>query len=241
MIHVLVDIDETMLSVPEGIDTKASATMFKKVFGVNAHEDLIDNVGKTEMGIIQEVLEKVGVSRKEAEQEPSFMEVPDEAYRVWGQATAQELKENPPRVLPGIPELLAALSKNPNVKLGLLSGNSVERAEAKLKSVQLDTFFRDSETNQLVGVFGDMAPKRDQLFDIIKQQATPEDCFVIIDDSLIGAKMAQAHKIPVLMVATGKATEEQLKPFTSNVFPDFGENRWQQVVSLIETVSRSDT
>lgn len=79
-----------------------------------------------------------------------------------------------------------------------------------------------------------MAARRDQLFDIIKQQVTAEDRFVIVDDSIIGAKMAQAHNLPVIMVATGKATEDQLRPFTPNVFPDFGENRWQQTVSLIE-------
>lgn len=129
MIHVLVDIDETMLSVPEGINAKASSVMFKKVFGVDAHEELIDNVGKTEMGIIQEVLKKVGVrNNRITEQEPSVSLVPDEAYIVWAQATGQELKDHPVRVLPGIPELLTALSKNPNVKLGLLSGNSPQRA-----------------------------------------------------------------------------------------------------------------
>lgn len=85
-------------------------------------------------------------------------------------------------------------------------------------------------------VFGNMAPKRDQLFDIIRNQATSKDNFIIIDDSIIGVKMAQQHSIPVIMVATGKATEEQLKVFTPYVFPDFGDDRWQQVVSLIGTI-----
>ncbi len=240
MIHVLIDIDETILSVPEGINVKASAVMFKQVFGIDAHEELIDNVGKTEMGIIQEVLEKVKAKERTPGQETSLVEVPEEAYRVWGEATSQELKDHPPRVLPGILELLTALSKNPEVKLGLLTGNSPERAEAKLKSAQLDAFFRDKETNQLSGVFGDNTSRRDQLFDIIKQQVTPDDSFVVIDDSIIGARMAQSHNIPIIMVATGKATEEQLSPFTPYIFPDFGENRWQKVVSLIETITRNN-
>lgn len=236
MIHVLVDIDETMLSVPEGINAKASSLMFKKVFGIDAHEELIDNIGKTEMGIIQEVLEKVGTNQRVTKQEPSVIEVPDEAYKVWAQATGQELKDHPVRVLPGIPEFLIALSKNPKVKLGLLSGNSPYRAEEKLKSAHLDTFFREPDTQQLNGVFGNLVARRDQLFDIIKQQTTAEDRFVIIDDSLIGARVAQVHNLPMIMVATGKATEEQLRSFTPYVFPDFGENRWQQAVSLIETM-----
>ncbi|EKD85814.1 MAG: HAD superfamily hydrolase [uncultured bacterium] len=233
MLHVLIDIDETILSVPEGINAKASSVMFKKVFGLDADEGMIDNVGKTEMGIIQEVLEKVGTVKSSPERESQVVDVPEEAYQVWGQSTSQELKNHPARVLPGIPELLTALSKDPHVKLGLLTGNSSERAEAKLKSAGLDTFFRDPETQKLIGVFGEMALKRDQLFDLVKRQATPEDRFVIVDDSLIGARMAQTHNIPIVMVATGKATEEQLSPFTPHVFSDFGENRWEQASSLI--------
>lgn len=229
MINVLFDVDETMLSVPEGINAKTSSIMFKKVFSIDAHEEMIDNVGKTEMGIIQEVLAKV-------KREPLVNKIPDEAYRVWAQAIGKELKIHPVRVLPGIPELLTQLSKNPKIKLSLLSGNSMFRAEKKLKSANLDGFFKDPITKQLNGVFGNMAPKRNQLFDIIKQKTTKEDRFVIVDDSLIGAKMAKEHGIPIIMVATGKATEEQLKNFTPYVFSDFGEERWQQVVSLIEAI-----
>ena len=226
MVHVLFDIDETMLSLPKGINAKTSSVMFKKVFGVDANEEMIENIGKTEVGIIQEVLEKVGVSQR----------VTEEAYKVWAQATEQEMKDHPARVLPGIPELLTALSKNPRIKLELLSGNSVWRAEAKLKSVHLDTFFRDPDTRQLNGVFGNMASTREQLFDIIKKQVIGGDKLVIIDDSLMGARAAQSYNLPMVMVATGKATEEQLQAFTPYVFSDFGENRWQEAVSLIETM-----
>ena len=228
MIHVLVDIDETMLSVGEGINAKTSSVMFKKVFGVDAHEEMINNVGKTEMGIILEVLEKVHSPVKE---------ISEEAYRVWAQAMSEQFIDHPVKVLPGIPEFLTTLFNNPNVKLSLLTGNSPERAEAKLKSGNLDRFFRNPSSGQLTGVFGNMAPKRDQLFDIIKQQATSEDKFVIVDDSVIGGEMAQTHNIPIIMVATGRATEEQLKPFTSHVFPDFGGYRWQEAVSLVETIA----
>lgn len=202
MIHVLFDIDETLLSVPEGINARASSVMFKKVFGLEAHEEIISNVVKTEKGIIKEVLEKVGHKPRNTEQEPAFFEVPEEAYKVWAQATAQELKLHPVRVLPGIIELLKALSRNSSVKLGLLTGNNPYRAEEKLKSANLESFFRNPD-GKLVGVFGDMADKREKLFDILQQQSTPEDKFIIIDDSLIGARMARSHGIPMIMVARG--------------------------------------
>ncbi|MEK7591795.1 MAG: HAD hydrolase-like protein [Patescibacteria group bacterium] len=233
MLHVLIDIDETILSVPEGINARASSLMFKKVFNLDADESMIDNVGKTEMGIIQEVLEKVGTVTSSSEHKSQVLEIPKEAYKVWGNTTSKELKDHPARILPGIPELLTALSKNPSVKLGLLTGNSSYRAEAKLNSARLDTFFRDPETQILIGVFGEMAMKREQLFDLVIQQTTSEDRFVILDDSLIGAKMAQTHNIPIIMVATGKATAEQLLQLTPFVFSDLGESRWKQAASLI--------
>ena len=229
MIHVLVDIDETMLSVGEGINAKTSAVMFKKVFGVEGHEEMIDNVGKTERGIISEVLEKL---------HSPVSAIPKEAYQVWAQAMREQFIDHPVKVLVGIPEFLTSLSNNPNIKLGLLTGNSPERAEAKLKSGNLDGFFRDPNTSQLNGVFGSMVPRRNQLFEIIKQQTTSKDKFVIVDDSIIGAELAKEHNIPIILVATGSATEEQLKLFTPHVFPDFGDNRWQEAVSLIETITR---
>lgn len=230
VIHALFDIDETLLSVPKGINAKTSGVMFKKVFGVDTNEDIIDTVGKTEKGIIREVLEKIGSKNALTN------EIPEDAYKIWAQAMKQELKKNPAFILPGVLELLKTLSKNPLVKLEFLTGNSPWRAEEKLKSAGIDNFFRDSETNKLNGVFGNMAEKREKLFDIAKQQAAANDKFIIIDDSLIGAKMAKLHNLPAVLVATGKSIEEHLKTFTPNVFPDFGENRWQQAASIIETL-----
>ena len=224
MIYVLIDIDETILSVPKGINAKASSIMFKKVFGIDAHEEMIDNVGKTEMGIIPEVLEKVGLKTKD---------VPEKAYKVWGEATDELLNKTPARVLPGIPEFLETLSNDPRIKLELLTGNSPWRAEAKLKSVHLDKFFCNSDTKQLNGVFGNMTSKRDELFNIFKKQARFEDRFIIVDDSIIGARMAKINNVLTIMVATGRATEEQLKTFSANVFSNLGDNRWKTAISII--------
>lgn len=226
MLHVLVDIDETMLSVQKGINAKASSVMFNKVFNINANEEMIDNVGKTEMGIIQEILDKVGLK----------MEVLPVAYSVWGQETADQLRQHHPKVLEGIPELLIELSNNPQIKLGLLTGNSTARAEAKLHAAGLDLYFRDPKTQKLIGVFGEMAPKRDQLFDLLKEQSNSDDIFVIIDDSLIAARMAIKHSITIILVATGSATEDQLITYSHYVFPDFGKGRWKKAAQVITTM-----
>ena len=121
MLHVLIDIDETILSVPEGINARASSLMFKKVFNLDADESMIDNVGKTEMGIIQEVLEKVGTVTSSSEHKSQVLEIPKEAYKVWGNTTSKELKDHPARILPGIPELLTALSKKSICEIGVVN------------------------------------------------------------------------------------------------------------------------
>lgn len=161
MIQVLMDIDETLLSVPKGINAKASEIMFKKVFGVDTNEEIIDNVGKTEIAIIPEVLRKVGLK---------IQAVPDEAYKVWGEITEQELNNNPVRLLPGIQEFLTALSNNPKVKLELLTGNSPWRARAKLKSAKINNYFTDISTGQLNGVFGNITARRSELIDFVKKR-----------------------------------------------------------------------
>lgn len=224
MIYALVDIDETMLSVPHGINAKTSAVMFKKVFGIDAHEEMIDNVGKTELGIIKEVLSKFGVQNNE---------IPKEAYEVWAKEMDKELEINPVRILPGMSDFLKALSKSPTVKPYLLTGNSPLRAESKLKSAGFDKYFRDLQIGKLMGVFGDASPKRDELFTILKNSSVPEDKFIIVDDSLIGAKLAKDNNLMMIAVETGKAKKEDLILYTNHVFSDLGDDRWKDAIEIM--------
>ncbi len=226
MIYALVDIDETMLSVPHGINAKTSAIMFKEVFGIEAHEEMIDNVGKTEMGIIKEVLAKFEIDNGQ---------IPESAYRIWAEALDKELKTNPVRILPGMSEFLKVLSGKPEVKLFLLTGNSPWRAESKLKSASFDKYFRNSTTGELAGVFGDMTSKREELFTILKKRTNPEDSFVVVDDSFVGAKLAKDNHLTMIAVETGKAKKEDLTPYTKYIFPDLGEDRWKEAIEIILT------
>lgn len=227
MIQILMDIDETMIAMPQGISAKTSAIMFKKVFGVDANEEMIENVGKTEMAIILEILHKVGYK---------IQEVPEEAYKIWAEETELELIKYPARLLHGVQEFLTALFNKSKVKLRLLTGNSLWRAKVKLKSAKIENYFIDSSTKQLNGVFGNTAVKRSELLISVINNAKPDDKLIIVDDSLIGAKMAKEHNTAIISVATGKAIEEELKIYTDHVFPNLGDDRWQKAISLIETL-----
>lgn len=223
MIHVLVDIDETMVSVPPGINAKTSAVMFKKIYGIDANEEMIDNVGKTELGIIKEILIKFKIQDSV---------VPEEAYKVWAQALDEELARDPVQILPGMVEFLKTLSNNPEVNLVLLTGNSPWRAESKLKSAGFEKYFKDKNGN-LKGVFGDMTPKREELFPLLKKQCQEEDKFIVVDDSLIGAKMANDFGLKLISVETGRAKKEDLQRYTDYVYKDFGDGRWKTAVQVV--------
>ena len=230
---VLFDIDETLLHAPAQANGKASGVMFKEVFNKDTTEDSIENKGMTEQGIIYAVLAKVGTQGGSIKQEiiPPF--IPDTAYKIWADASAKEMIENPARLLPGAKELLEVLSAQNDVKVCLLTGNSRMRAEAKLKSAGIDNFFKDGD-GSLRGVFGEMAPKRADLFTLAKEKLGAQgDTFIVIDDSELGAQMAKEAGIPFIGVETGIATRETLSNYTQHIFKDFGEQRYQQVVKVI--------
>lgn len=230
MIQVLMDIDETLISVPPGINALSSGKMFQKIFGVNAHEDMINNIGQTEMAVIIEVLALVGISIKT---------VPAEAYSYWAKILEEDLRDNPVRVLPGMHEFLNALSQMPEVRLRLLTGNAPSKAQAKLASGKIEKYFLKKD-GSLDGVFGNTVLKREMLFDIIQQESAQGDRFIIVDDSLLGAQIGKKYSVPMILVATGRASQEKLRQYTDTVFPDLGENRWKEALSLIKNVFVSD-
>ncbi|KKP87232.1 MAG: hypothetical protein UR89_C0004G0021 [Candidatus Roizmanbacteria bacterium GW2011_GWA2_35_8] len=227
MIHVLFDIDETMVSLPKGLNSRASGLMFKKVFNVNTNEETVDNFSKTESWIIKATLDKIGVKIKK---------VPVTTYKVWAEETSKMLLNIKAKVLPGIPELLDNLSENKKIKLSFLTGNSPWRADAKLHQTKLCKYFVSSSQHKLRGIFGDISEERIDLLKTFLKKIDKNDKVIIIDDSLIGAMMSKVLGVPSILVATGKIPKSLLNKYSKNVFDDFGNNRWKRVVSIIENI-----
>lgn len=224
IINVLVDIDGTIMLVSREVDKLSSKIMFKEIFNVDADENVIDNSARPEKYIITEVLKKLGIN---------LDLVPEKAYKAWAEAEVQILKKIPAKILPGAYELLMELSKNPNIKLLLLTGNSSYRAEVKLNSVGFDKFFRDPKTGKLSGIFGEDGNAREELLLKFLSHKKLEDKVIILDDSLLGGEMAKKNNIPIVLVATGKFSQEKLRPYTENVFEDLGEKRWKKVLEIV--------
>lgn len=223
---ILFDIDETLLSCGEA-NIAGSRVMFKRIFDIDASEESIKHTGKTEKAIIEEVV-------RLCKNYPfdQAVDIPNKAFQVWAEEVAVYLKTHPPKILPGVVNLLENLLNLENTLLGILTGNSRLRADIKLKAAGLDKFFRDQK-GILRGAFGDISNKRSDLIFEAKEKYG-EGTYILIDDSLIAAKMAKENNIPSILVATGHASEEQLKQYSEFVFKDFGENRWKEAIKMIE-------
>lgn len=225
---ILLDIDGTLLTAPSEANAPASKIMFQKVFGINAHEELVDNVGRTEKEIIALVLQKVLGKEKSAP-----LVITDTAYQVWTQASIETLKKKPAKILPAVFDLLDGFISH-NILFGILTGNSYWRAEAKLASAGLDSYFRN-EKNEILGAFGNMTSRREELIEIAKERMGLQDTkAILIDDSIYVAKMIQRLDIPAVMVATGNASIEELKHYVPHVLPSFANGGWKEVIRIIE-------
>jgi phosphoglycolate phosphatase-like HAD superfamily hydrolase len=228
MIHTLFDIDGTLLLVPRQVDKDSSSIMFKKVFQIDANEEMVDNSARPEKHIVTEVLKKFNILPKDKL---------ISAYKAWGEAEVKLLRKQPGLIMPGMVSLLKKLHENKNISIKLLTGNSSFRAEAKLKSTGLDKYFRDPLSRKLVGVFGEEGNTREELLLKFLKNKKDEDKVIIFDDSLLGGAMAKKNEIPIILVATGKTPYEVLKQYSHNIFHDLGENRWEKALEIIEFLS----
>ena len=220
---VLIDLDDTLLIAPAA-NKDASKVMFKKVFDVDAHEQMIHTPGKTEDLMIRQVLEKIG---KKVE------EVPQEAYEVWAKAAEEGLKIEPAQVLPGAKDLLEGFVKE-GIVFGVITGNSRRRAEAKLVSAGLDTYFRD-EHGSLRGAFGDTDVPREELIDVAKKNMGQEDSLaIIVDDSSFVVNLIQKYDLPHVMIATGDVPFEELKKKVKHAVKSLDNNGWREVIEIVK-------
>jgi phosphoglycolate phosphatase-like HAD superfamily hydrolase len=192
----------------------------------------VEKVGMTEWGLIEKVLTRNNLPLPHNEQ--GKLEIPDGCYQAWAEALRQTAKNQPTCLEFGIQDLLNGLEALDDIKLGLLTGNSYWRSEVKLEFGGIDSYFRD-RTGALLGAFGNEARTREGLISFAEDRLVfLHDQLIIIDDSILGAEMVRDHNLVGILVATGSAKADDLRQYSSHVFENFGENRWQQVVKLID-------
>lgn len=142
---ILFDVDQTLI-LGAGCGRRALERALQEIFGSPSSLKAVVMNGKTDTQILREALGR----------EPAL----DEEERVWNHYLGflrEELSASrEASVAPGIPALLEALSRNPTVSLGLLTGNIRPGAETKLSHFGLWRYFP-------TGGFGDDSPDRNQV------------------------------------------------------------------------------
>jgi phosphoglycolate phosphatase-like HAD superfamily hydrolase len=218
MYLILFDIDGTLV-LTGGAGMRA---MNRACEDLVRSEDALAGVtfaGRTDWSILDDILRNHGHTLDEL--------LLDELRRRYVTHLAEEI-QLPGRgvkdVMPGIRELLDALARRDDVRMGLLTGNFIEGARIKLEYFDLWKYFP-------WGAFGGDAANRNDLVPIAVERArahgidgiAPEDIFVI-GDTPNDIECARAADAVPVAVATGSYTVDQLRAAGADiVFEDLSE------------------
>lgn len=193
---VLFDIDGTLLLCGRQI-RRIFASSMRDVFGTTGDIDNYSFAGRTDDGIVFDLMTQVGLSEERVGALlPAFSELYLERLEAG-------LNRSEMQLLPGVSETLERLAGRQDVVLGLLTGNWERGARTKLSRFDLNRFFS-------FGAFGDGMRCRTELPPVALARARdaascdiPVDRTVIVGDSVLDVQCAQAHGIASLAVATG--------------------------------------
>lgn len=193
---VLFDIDGTLLSCGPQV-RPIFAGALSAVYGTAGPIDGYDFSGRTDPGIVRDLMSAAGLA------EPAICERLPAMRELYLDGLAQSLDVAQMRLLPHVAELLAELEAEPDVVLGLLTGNWARGAAIKLGRFGLERYFA-------FGGFGDDGFQRHELVPAAlarAEEATgvsfgPERT-LIVGDSLQDVGCARHHGVATLAVATG--------------------------------------
>ena len=215
---ILFDIDGTLV---RGTAAKfAFETAMLETYGTAGAVDSYDFSGKTDPQIARELLSAAGL--EDAVVEAGFAGLWD---RYIGELESRIIS-NPMRLLPGVQSLIEALDAEPDVALGLVTGNIVRGARAKLGSVGLAEYFE-------VGGYGSDHEVREHLPAIALERAFeawgvrfPPESAVIVGDTPRDVECGKHEGTRTVAVATGRIPRERLETTGADaVFDDFSDVR----------------
>ena len=211
---VLFDIDNTLLW-SGGAGGLAMSRAFHDLFGIEDGFKAIEFSGRTDRYILAEVLRQHGINGDYADRQDRFLE------RYYSHLP-QTLSEMQGRLMPGFPALLEALAEQPDVRLGLATGNFSGGAELKLAHYGIARFFGG-------GGFGEESEDRSVIVrNAVERLAAGEAGAeaIVIGDTPHDVSSAKANGALAVAVATGGHSAEQLRDSGADlVFEDFSDWR----------------
>jgi len=215
---ILFDIDGTLLSAGRAARESILAAL-RAVLGWDGTADGNDFSGKTDPQILRELVEEsVGADRFQAE----LARVLDR----YVEELRSRLRPEAVVPKPGVPELLERLAREPNVVLGLLTGNIERGARLKLDPPGFNRYFP-------FGAFGDDSADRYRLPAVAVARARERtgrdfagESVVIIGDSVHDVGCGRPLGARTVAVATGPTSAERLAAERPNaLFQDFSDVR----------------
>ena len=202
---VLWDIDGTLVHTA-GVGAEAFTKAIETLWGVPAAGHGVSLAGKTDLQIGQEILTVLSLTDQE---EDRLSRLILETERLV-EAGRDRIRANG-KVLPGVPELLAALAADPGTVQTLLTGNTAANAASKLGAFGLA-----DQLNLDLGAYGSDNADRNVLVDValarIEARHGPVDRrhVWVIGDTPLDAACAHAGGVRCLLVSTGFAPRDAL-------------------------------
>jgi phosphoglycolate phosphatase-like HAD superfamily hydrolase len=209
---ILFDIDGTLID-SAGAGKRAFERALQNITGMEDGFRGISYAGKTDLQILREGLEKLGIEHSDG--------LPDQFVARYIEHLKVELSRAEGSVKPGVKELLERIETEEIFFTGLLTGNLHQGARIKLRAFGLDHFFP-------LGAFGSDEEDRNRLLPVAVRRlsemhgimVTYQDS-VVIGDTPRDIECAQVHGARCIAVATGPYSVQDLESAGADlVLPD---------------------
>ena len=213
---VLWDIDGTLVDT-SGHGRDAFEDAFAQVLGRPATLGDITMSGRTDHSIALELLEINGEPVAD-ERLPEIFTALNGALAARSEGIARD-----GRVMPGVPEVIAALGERDGVTQSLLTGNIEPNAHVKLAALGLD-----GALDMAIGGYGSDSGIRPELVDVARRKAQELRGFdvaradtVLVGDTPLDVHAAHQNGARAVAVATGRfSVPELLDTGADAVLPD---------------------
>lgn len=199
---ILFDIDGTLLKA-RGVGRPAFARAFREAYGADYPRiEALSFIGATDTAVLRSMVAECGLRPDPAREARFFARLAIHLDAA--------LAATPPEVLPGVPELLAALAARGDA-LGLVTGNIRATALSKVRRAGLARHFT-------FGGYGDDSPDRAAIARAaLARLPAGAEPLALVGDTPRDIEAARAVGLRAVAVASGWLTRDQLAPARPDV------------------------
>ena len=203
----LFDIDGTLLRSRDRVHVDSFTTTLQKVMGSHVTLEGVALAGNTDTSILREACAQAGIPPEALE--PQLAAITEAiCHNVAGRK-----HEMQPMLMPGVEDTLQYLADRGAI-LGLATGNLEMIGWIKMERAGLREWFR-------FGGFSDQFPKRSELVGDAARKARElaggDASVCVVGDTPRDIEAAHANKLPVVAVATGHFTFDELMQHSPEV------------------------